>query len=198
MPSYREHPRKFADERYSRLLHGHISATFAGNTLIGAADGSSGLRGNGFDSLALVDFPMLQKLSITIDEISEVGVMTFNNVPLLREVFMNMVLPSFVILPWQQITKFTGESYYVDECLEAIRLMPNLLECAFSAFEFEDGDANRFEQSPTPIYDISPCSKPRSSTIRPVPISSDSSPCLCKRLNSPARIILTRKSSIHS
>ncbi|KAJ7368768.1 hypothetical protein DFH08DRAFT_947663 [Mycena albidolilacea] len=91
-------------------------------------------------------FTMLQKLSIEIDNNrkNSDAVVIFNNVPLLHEVIMIAVAPSFAVLPWQQLTKFTGEVYEVKECIEAIRLMPNLLECVFSAFWRDDGDANRF------------------------------------------------------
>ncbi|KAJ7797324.1 hypothetical protein B0H14DRAFT_3157570 [Mycena olivaceomarginata] len=91
-------------------------------------------------------FTLLQKLSIDIDNNwkNSDAVVIFNNVPLLHEVIMIAVAPSFAVLPWQQLTKFTGEVYEVKECIEAIRLMPNLLECVFSAFEMDDGDADRF------------------------------------------------------
>ncbi|KAJ7797339.1 hypothetical protein B0H14DRAFT_60023 [Mycena olivaceomarginata] len=91
-------------------------------------------------------FTMLQKLSIDIDNTrkNSDAVVIFNNVPLLHEVIMIAVTPSFAVLPWQQLTKFTGEEYEVRECIEVIRLMPNLLECVFSAFEMDDGDATRF------------------------------------------------------
>ncbi|KAJ7368782.1 hypothetical protein DFH08DRAFT_33108 [Mycena albidolilacea] len=91
-------------------------------------------------------FSMLQKLSIDIDNgrKNSDAVVIFNNVPLLHEVIMIVVTPSFAVLPWQQLTKFTGELYEVKECIEAIRLMPNLLECVFSAFVTDDDDADRF------------------------------------------------------
>jgi hypothetical protein len=93
-------------------------------------------------------FTLLQKLSIAfdIDNIrkNSDAVVIFNNVPLLHEVIMIAVTPSFAVLPWQQLTKFTGEVYEVKQCIEAIRLMPNLLECVFSAFGMDDGDADRF------------------------------------------------------
>ncbi|KAJ7368784.1 hypothetical protein DFH08DRAFT_727614 [Mycena albidolilacea] len=96
------------------------------------------------------DFPLLQKLSVRvlIDEDSEEdpadvnAISMFYNAPLLHEVLISEALPSFVVLPWQQITKFTGELYSVEDCLEAISLMPNLLECTFSAFELENDDAD--------------------------------------------------------
>ncbi|KAJ7797340.1 hypothetical protein B0H14DRAFT_60069 [Mycena olivaceomarginata] len=72
-----------------------------------------------------------------------------DNVPLLHEVVMIAAAPSFVVLPWEQLTKFTGELYEAKHCLEALCVMPNLLECGFSAFKYdvmEDGpsDAGQF------------------------------------------------------
>jgi hypothetical protein len=105
----------------------------------------------GSDTLEVFDFPMLQKLSISVEDISGEDpadldpLVRFNNVPLLHEVLLSVAGPSFVVLPWQQLTKFTGKSYYVEECLDAIRLMPNLADCAFSAFEERYGDIDRLE-----------------------------------------------------
>jgi hypothetical protein len=104
----------------------------------------------GSDSLEVFDFPMLQKLSISVEDSSGedpadfAPLVRFNNVPLLHEVLISVAGPSFVVLPWQQLTKFTGKSYCVEECLDAIRLMPNLVDCAFSAFE-RYGDVDRLE-----------------------------------------------------
>ncbi|KAJ7368767.1 hypothetical protein DFH08DRAFT_32833 [Mycena albidolilacea] len=103
------------------------------------------------DSLEVFDFPMLQKLSISVEDSSGedpadfAPLVRFNNVPLLHEVLISVAGPSFVVLPWQQLTKFTGKSYYAEECLDAIRLMPNLVDCAFSAFEERDGGMDRLE-----------------------------------------------------
>ncbi|KAJ7368766.1 hypothetical protein DFH08DRAFT_832193 [Mycena albidolilacea] len=103
------------------------------------------------DSLEVEDFPMLQKLSISLEDNSGEDPADFDplvrlkNVPLLHEVLITVVGPSLVVLPWQQLTKFTGKSYYAEECLDAIRLMPNLVDCAFSAFEERDGDVDRLE-----------------------------------------------------
>ncbi|KAF7352405.1 F-box domain-containing protein [Mycena venus] len=98
--------------------------------------------------LGVLDFPLLQKLSIRVllDEDQEDipadynGIhRMFGGVPLLHNVLMAEVVPLFVALPWQQLTKFTGERYTVEECLEALHLMPNLTECAFSLSD-EDAD----------------------------------------------------------
>ncbi|KAJ7044759.1 hypothetical protein C8F04DRAFT_595941 [Mycena alexandri] len=83
----------------------------------------------------------LQKLSIRLlgylPEHPPVEIFT-NGVPLLREALMNAAPPSFLALPWQQLTKFTGELYTVRECMQALRAMPNLTECAFGAYDRED------------------------------------------------------------
>ncbi|KAJ7044763.1 hypothetical protein C8F04DRAFT_1027150 [Mycena alexandri] len=82
----------------------------------------------------------LQKLTIGVlggledlPEYSPLEMFT-NGVPLLREVLMRTAPPSFLALPWQQLTKFAGEMYTVGSCLEALRAMPNLTECAFAAY----------------------------------------------------------------
>ncbi|KAJ7167571.1 hypothetical protein C8R46DRAFT_1218508 [Mycena filopes] len=54
------------------------------------------------------------------------------NVPLLTEVSLGRASPSLVTLPWQQLTKFTGDLYTVRQCLEALHCMPNIVECTFS------------------------------------------------------------------
>ncbi|KAJ7044766.1 hypothetical protein C8F04DRAFT_596231 [Mycena alexandri] len=91
----------------------------------------------------------LQKLSIRLlghlAEHPSVEMFT-NGVPLLREVSMRAAPPSFLALPWQQLTKFTGELYTVRECLQALRAMPNLTECAFGpgAYEQVEDDDEAF------------------------------------------------------
>ncbi|KAJ6561539.1 hypothetical protein DFH09DRAFT_1316118 [Mycena vulgaris] len=81
-------------------------------------------------------FPGLQDLSIQAEAWDEEDnvIEMFDNAPALREVWMNYIPPPFITLPWEQLTKFKGESYTVDECLDALRLMPALVECALSAF----------------------------------------------------------------
>ncbi|KAF7352474.1 hypothetical protein MVEN_01212300 [Mycena venus] len=88
-----------------------------------------------------LDLPLLRKFSIRFfpKEWEEHDpLVMFNNVPPLHEVLIGEVLPSLVSLPWQQITKFTGACYTVSECLQALRLMSNHVEWAFSAYELDD------------------------------------------------------------
>ncbi|KAF7352329.1 F-box domain-containing protein [Mycena venus] len=84
-----------------------------------------------------VQFPHLQTLSIRLlfnqDPLNHRGpIKMFDGATLLREVLLEEVPPSVVELPWQKITKFTGEQYSPKRCLEALRLMPQLIECAFA------------------------------------------------------------------
>ncbi|KAJ7724845.1 hypothetical protein B0H16DRAFT_1595355, partial [Mycena metata] len=94
--------------------------------------------------LVMIDPPLecvsLQKLTIGIlidlEELpsSSLPLKLFDtDVPLLREVSMYGEPLRFLALPWQQLTKFTGESYSGMECLEALRAMPHLTECTFAA-----------------------------------------------------------------
>ncbi|KAF8213993.1 hypothetical protein K438DRAFT_992767 [Mycena galopus ATCC 62051] len=96
------------------------------------------------------DFCTLQKLSIHVvqqglgGDASDYGPLAlFSNAPMLYEV-VSEIPPSFITLPWHQLTKFTGEIYTIAECLEALRLMPNLTHCAFAAFDLSSSPARSF------------------------------------------------------
>ncbi|KAJ7044744.1 hypothetical protein C8F04DRAFT_1351130 [Mycena alexandri] len=65
--------------------------------------------------------------------------------------------PSFLALPWQQLTKFTGEVYTVRECLESLRAMPNLTECAFGVSSLED-DTEVFSHPNIQHFNVLGCS----------------------------------------
>ncbi|KAJ7498519.1 hypothetical protein FB451DRAFT_1548371 [Mycena latifolia] len=56
----------------------------------------------------------------------------FHEVPMLNEVLMVDTPPSFIALPWKQLRKFTGEMFTVPNCMEALHLMPNLVEGRFA------------------------------------------------------------------
>ncbi|KAJ7781698.1 hypothetical protein DFH07DRAFT_791220 [Mycena maculata] len=83
------------------------------------------------------NFPLLQKLSLSHSwkEWWEEGatIETFVNTPFLRVVSLGAVSPSSLALPWQQLTAFTGTGLTIPECLEVLKLSPNLVECAFAA-----------------------------------------------------------------
>ncbi|KAJ7852315.1 hypothetical protein B0H13DRAFT_2084250 [Mycena leptocephala] len=92
-----------------------------------------------------LDLVLLRKLSIlftgdTLDAHDCIEI--FGNSPRLHEVLFVAAPPSFFALPWQQLTKFTGELYTVSHCMEALRLMPNITECAFSACRPEHFDTD--------------------------------------------------------
>ncbi|KAJ7118581.1 hypothetical protein C8R43DRAFT_960349 [Mycena crocata] len=61
----------------------------------------------------------------------------FNGPNVLREASLGEVPPSMITLPWDQLIKFTEKIYPIADCLEILRLTPNLTDCAFAA---EDGD----------------------------------------------------------
>ncbi|KAJ7118586.1 hypothetical protein C8R43DRAFT_96126 [Mycena crocata] len=57
----------------------------------------------------------------------------FLDAPQLRElVILAEVRVSRVLLPWHQLTKFTGSNFELEECLEVLRLAPELEECTFA------------------------------------------------------------------
>ncbi|KAJ7129209.1 hypothetical protein C8R44DRAFT_555678, partial [Mycena epipterygia] len=85
-------------------------------------------------------FPSLHKFSICLPDAADYALcdleepsIEFTNVPLLREVSLIDTPPSFISLPWHQLTKFTGEVDFIGDCLQVLRLSPNLTECAFTA-----------------------------------------------------------------
>ncbi|KAJ7693873.1 hypothetical protein B0H17DRAFT_1132258 [Mycena rosella] len=77
---------------------------------------------------------------VTEDPPNPVTIFHDVDVPALREVFMTESPPSFIALPWKQLTKFTGEGIAAADCRKVLRLMPNLVDCSFAVFkDFEDG-----------------------------------------------------------
>ncbi|KAJ7741013.1 hypothetical protein B0H16DRAFT_1890580 [Mycena metata] len=109
--------------------------------------------------LVMIDPPLecvsLQKLTIGIlidsEELpsSSLPLELFDtDLPLLREVLLSAAALSFLALPWQQLTKFTGELYHARDCLEALRAMPNLIECAFAAWRDDARDSDEIFHHP--------------------------------------------------
>ncbi|KAJ7462155.1 hypothetical protein FB451DRAFT_479969 [Mycena latifolia] len=93
-------------------------------------------------------FPLLQMLSIhffdaddydLVDDSEIPCIEIFSNSPLLCEVSLNEAPPSFISLPWHQLSKFTGKLYSIADCLQMLRLMANLAECAFAAHDETQG-----------------------------------------------------------
>ncbi|KAJ7724860.1 hypothetical protein B0H16DRAFT_1895297 [Mycena metata] len=109
--------------------------------------------------LVMIDPPLecvsLQKLTIGIlidsEELpsSSLPLELFDtDLPLLREVLLSAAALSFLALPWQQLTKFTGELYHARDCLEALRAMPDLIECAFAAWRDDARDSDEIFHHP--------------------------------------------------
>ncbi|KAJ7498510.1 hypothetical protein FB451DRAFT_1202140 [Mycena latifolia] len=83
-----------------------------------------------------LEFPLLQNLSIRLFDEDE----DLDGGEIHRAVWrflLGEVSPSSITLPWEQLTKFTGELFTIAQCLEALRLMPNLVECHFAVYESE-------------------------------------------------------------
>ncbi|KAJ7693874.1 hypothetical protein B0H17DRAFT_1277309 [Mycena rosella] len=103
-------------------------------------------------------FPMLQSLSIRLLENGEdvdayEALEMFGDAPILHELLMGDVPRSFIILPWDQLTKFTGDLYNLVGCLGALRAMPNLVECHFSVYDTDHLDNNHVQPSSDGIPD---------------------------------------------
>ncbi|KAK7062141.1 F-box domain-containing protein [Favolaschia claudopus] len=88
-----------------------------------------------------LDLALLESLVINVpfdeddDPAESTALAMFQNSPVLRIVRLSFAYTSFIVLPWQQLSEFRGQAYTVGACLEALRLMPNLLRCAFAAYE---------------------------------------------------------------
>ncbi|KAF7332385.1 F-box domain-containing protein [Mycena kentingensis (nom. inval.)] len=78
----------------------------------------------------------LASLTLTPSLVIVIGVLpirTFSDAPKLRCLTLNHQVQLLdIILPWQQLTRFTGESYTTKMCLDAFRMMPNLISCDFA------------------------------------------------------------------
>ncbi|KAJ6561476.1 hypothetical protein DFH09DRAFT_1035731 [Mycena vulgaris] len=90
-------------------------------------------------------FPLLQKLTIWVLDADDYDLwggpsyQIFKNAPLLRQASFNDAPPSSIALPWRQLTKFSGTCYMIPDCLEVLRLIPNLTECAFTFPHYDIG-----------------------------------------------------------
>ncbi|KAJ7693809.1 hypothetical protein B0H17DRAFT_1199503 [Mycena rosella] len=81
-------------------------------------------------------FPLLQMLCISSwdaeDADEEDLIKTFTNFPLLREASLSQTPPSLIPLPWHQLIKLTAAFDTLADCLEVLRLSPNLAEYSFT------------------------------------------------------------------
>ncbi|KAK7062269.1 F-box domain-containing protein [Favolaschia claudopus] len=88
-----------------------------------------------------LDLTSLQKLFVRLsddyDTTSEGTIEMFASAPKLHEAVIRNVLPSFLILPWQQLTTLTVEMLTITCTLDVLKLTPNLMNCSLSAV-FDD------------------------------------------------------------
>ncbi|KAJ7129206.1 hypothetical protein C8R44DRAFT_72477 [Mycena epipterygia] len=100
-----------------------------------------------YPSADIGPFNLLERLTLGLPlddaDLSDITIDVFHNAPRLREVhMMEGFLPWYAVLPWQQLTKFTGTDFTVYDCLEVLELIPRLVECTFavsdSQLQYED------------------------------------------------------------
>ncbi|KAJ6606299.1 hypothetical protein DFH09DRAFT_966484 [Mycena vulgaris] len=84
--------------------------------------------------------PMLERLAIgshvSVQPIQPIT--GFSDAPLLREVHLALddfgsVTPRAIVLPWVQLTRFTGDLLSIQECLYVLEKASSLVECNFYA-----------------------------------------------------------------
>ncbi|KAJ7671011.1 hypothetical protein B0H17DRAFT_197270 [Mycena rosella] len=88
--------------------------------------------------------PRLERLVIGSEaSVSPIQLVTaFSDAPLLREVHLSLddvgsVQPRSIVLPWAQLTSFTGHLLSAEECLYVLREASSLTEC--NLYHFIDG-----------------------------------------------------------
>ncbi|KAJ7480664.1 hypothetical protein FB451DRAFT_152300 [Mycena latifolia] len=77
--------------------------------------------------------PLLHKLTLGYAPVHEtISVRIFRDAPRLREVALEQsTVPSFLLLPWHQLTTFTADSASVADCLFVLKSAPRLTTCTF-------------------------------------------------------------------
>ncbi|KAF8173772.1 hypothetical protein K438DRAFT_2050572 [Mycena galopus ATCC 62051] len=72
--------------------------------------------------------PILQDLQIRARGFDKV-VTAFEIAPSLRRVILDGLTPALILLPWTQLTYFSGEGFTGADCLQVLRLTVSLVEC---------------------------------------------------------------------
>ncbi|KAJ7661589.1 hypothetical protein DFH06DRAFT_376752 [Mycena polygramma] len=117
----------------SQWLEVHLRLTHADLVTEGFR---SGLRGR---------LPSLQTLRIKTGGSSETVVDAFEHAPNLRTVVLDGLRPTSILLPWYQLTHFTGTSLDDLDCFEVLRSAVSLVECRLSGAQ---GDVDDTELLP--------------------------------------------------
>ncbi|KAJ6544100.1 hypothetical protein B0H19DRAFT_1169627 [Mycena capillaripes] len=76
----------------------------------------------------------------------------FEHAPQLREVSIIHLPPSFLALPWAQLTSLVAEDFSLDDCLQALRLTPSLIDCSFGWVLHLNGLTEPTMEAPPLIY----------------------------------------------
>ncbi|KAJ7462088.1 hypothetical protein FB451DRAFT_1181078 [Mycena latifolia] len=96
-------------------------------------------------------FILLQMLSIGFydaenydlrDDSEMIPIQIFSNSPLLCKVSLSNAPPAFVSIPGYQLSKFTGKTHSLDDCLEVLHLSHGLHLLATFFFDDCDDEAN--------------------------------------------------------
>ncbi|KAF8211755.1 hypothetical protein K438DRAFT_57955 [Mycena galopus ATCC 62051] len=67
---------------------------------------------------------------------------TFEDAPNLRTVVLRHLPPTTILLPWAQLTHFTGERYEGPECLHVLRSAVSLVSCKFTDVDDDLNNSN--------------------------------------------------------
>ncbi|KAJ7883801.1 hypothetical protein B0H13DRAFT_1721188 [Mycena leptocephala] len=93
------------------------------------------VSGDEFHSALFRKLPNLHTLAIK----TEMGVIpgdpvisAFQHAPSLRAAFLVNTPPAQILLPWAQLTQFTGHWFEGTDCLHVLRAAPSLVECTFT------------------------------------------------------------------
>ncbi|KAJ7655344.1 hypothetical protein B0H17DRAFT_1099256 [Mycena rosella] len=85
-----------------------------------------------FELADIRPFPLLRDLMLGsfggMLQSSGAPIPVFSGAPLLRHLSLEDMAPSALLMPWSQLTKFTGVLVSLQECLGVLRLTPSLCE----------------------------------------------------------------------
>jgi hypothetical protein len=95
-----------------------------------------------FDHLYRIrgDMPLLRYLKLDTDSLPlrNPPMTLFNRAPQLKDVVLGVWDPSFMHLPWQQLTHLSTRYFFLAECVDVIRTAVNLVRCTFGICYFHE------------------------------------------------------------
>ncbi|KAJ6472875.1 hypothetical protein C8R47DRAFT_1053943 [Mycena vitilis] len=85
-----------------------------------------------FNSALSGQLPSLHTLRVqSLSVPGDAGITAFQHAPRLRTVALESLIPALILLPWAQLTRFTGEFMNGPGCLHVLRYAHSLVECKF-------------------------------------------------------------------